>query len=106
MNLQANNISAKSAFHPKILRIAKIARQKSRINAKAKSEQNQSRIAQAAVLKRKQKPGAHKSNRNALKHGLYSAPMIALKRRVAGARAGLKQAAAMMDMETAAMQRG
>ena len=113
MNSVTYNISAKPSFPPHILRIAKIARQKSRINAKAKGEENQSQTVQPPVLKLKCKPGAHKGNRNALKHGLYSEPVLALKRNVSYAISRLRRAAseirfkaAMMDAETAIMRRG
>jgi hypothetical protein len=52
----AYNISPKTAFPPHTLRIAKVAKQKSRINAKAKGEQNQSQIVQPPYLKLKRKP--------------------------------------------------
>jgi hypothetical protein len=102
------NISPEIVFPPHILRMAKIAKQKSRINAKAKGEQNQGEMAQPPHLKLKRKPGARKGNRNALKHGLYSSALIGMKRRVSCTVAELKHAAAqvrfqaaMMDAETA-----
>ena len=109
---QGYNISSRKEFPPHILRIAKIAKQKSRINSKAKDEQNQSQTVQPPYLKLKRKSGAPKGNRNALKHGLYSGEMTEMKLRVRRAVADLKLAgalvrleAARMDAETAAMRR-
>jgi hypothetical protein len=107
MFLQDYNISARKEFSPHILRVAKIARQKSRINSKAKTEQNQSQTVQPPHLKLKRKRGARKGNRNALKHGLYAGEMIARMRQVrmviAEARIAAGQgrmAAALMDAES------
>jgi hypothetical protein len=105
MFLQDHNISTRKEYSPHILRIAKIARQKSRINAKAKDERNQSQTVQPPYLKLKRKPGARKGNRNALKHGLYTAEMAAMKIQVCQAIAEMKLAAAQVRMQAALMDR-
>jgi hypothetical protein len=97
------NISANKEYPPHILRIAKIARQKSRINAKAKTEQNQSQIVRPPYLKLKRKAGARKGNRNALKHGLYSGEMTARMREVRMAIAEARIATAQVRMVAALM---
>ena len=101
------NISARKEFPPYILRIAKIAKQKSKINSKAKAEQNQSQTVRPADLKLKRKPGAPKGNRNARKHGLYTGEMRDLRLRVrlviADAKCAVAEArmvAALMDAES------
>lgn len=107
MFLQDYNIYARKEYPPHILRIAKIAKQKSRINSTAKGERIQSQTVQPPHLKLKRKPGARKGNRNALKHGLYSGAMIAMQLEVRMAIAEAKCAvaearmvAALMDAET------
>lgn len=103
MFLQDYNISTRKEFPPHILRIAKIAKQKTRINPKAKTKQNQSQTVQPPDLRLKRKPGAPKGNRNARKHGLYSGEMAAMRLQVRLALAEAKQAAAQMRMLTALM---
>jgi hypothetical protein len=103
MNSLNHNISPKTVFRPHILRIAKVAKQKSRINAKAKGEQNQSRIVQPPHLKLKRRPGAPKGNRNALKHGLYTAEMSEMRLHVRHTIADLKLAAAQVRMQALLM---
>lgn len=103
MFLQDYNISTRKEFPPHILRIAKIAKQKSRINPKAKTKQNQSQTVQPPDLRLKRKPGAPKGNRNARKHGLYSGEMAAMRLQVRLALAEAKQAAAQMRMLAALM---
>lgn len=112
MFLRDYNISARKEFPPHILRMAKIARQKSKINSKAKSEQNQSQNVQPPTLKLKRKAGAPKGNRNALKTGAYTGEMGHLMTRARLAIAECKSAAAqvrlqatLMDMETRARLR-
>ncbi|HEY8950778.1 MAG TPA: hypothetical protein VIM56_17965 [Rhizomicrobium sp.] len=87
--------------------MAKIAKQKSRINSRAKGEQNQRQTVQPPHLKLKRKSGARKGNRNALKHGLYSGELIDMRLRVrqavaeaAMATANARIVAAMMDAES------
>lgn len=104
MFLQEYNISARKEYSPHILRMAKIARQKSRINSRAKTEQDQSQTVQSPYLKLKRKRGARKGNRNALKHGLYSGEMIVLRLRVRQAIAEAAQAAAQVRMVAARME--
>ena len=103
MFLQDYNISVRKEFPPHILRIAKIAQQKSRINSKAKDKQNQSQTVQPPYLKLKRKAGARKGNRNARKHGLYSGEMTVLRLHVRLAIAEAKQAAAQVRMLAALM---
>lgn len=107
MFLQDYNISVRKEFPPYILRIAKIARQKSKINSKAKTEQNQSQNVQPPHLKLKRKRGAPKGNSNALKTGLHTGEMLAMKFQVHRAIAETKlavaqarMAATLMDMES------
>ena len=112
MYLQDYNISMRKEYPPHILRIAKIAKQKSKINSKAKGEQNQSQTVQPPYLKLKRKPGAPRNNRNALKTGLYTGEMRDLRCRVRQAIADAKFAVAqarlqatLMDMESRARLR-
>src|SRR5690242_6249638 len=103
MFLQDYNIYARKEYPPHILRIAKIAKRKSRINSRAKGEQNQSQTVQPPHLKLKRKAGARKGNRNALKHGLYSGAMIAMQLEVRMAIAESKRAVAMARMAAVLM---
>lgn len=101
--LQSYNISPRKEYPPHILRIAKNARQKSKINSKAKGQQNQSQNVQPPHLKLKRKPGAPKGNRNALKTGLHTGEMRALKVKVRRVIAEAKFAAALVQAEAARM---
>ena len=107
MFLQHHNISARSAFPPHILRIAKISKQKSKISLKPKIECPQPLRYKRPKLSKKNKGGAPIGNQYALKTGLHTAEMRALnlevqlilaetKRAVAQAR----MVATMMDMES------
>ena len=97
------NISPRKEYSPHILRMAKTAKAKSRINSKVKSERNQSGNVQTAHLKLKRKPGAPKGNRNARKHGLYSGEMLALMAQARRVIAEMKLAAALVRAEAARM---
>ena len=112
MFLQDYNISSRKEFPPHILRIAKIARQKSKNNSKAKTEQNQSQNVQTPTLKLKRKRGAPRGNSNALKTGLHTAEMrglmLQVRQAIAQSRLAVAQArmeATLMDMESRARLR-
>ena len=112
MNQLTHNISPKTILRPNILRIAKVAKQKSRIDLRGNIKTTQRLRRKPPKLAKKNKGGGQKGNRNALKHGLYSGEMTEMKLRVRRAVADLKLAgalvrleAARMDAETAAMRR-
>jgi hypothetical protein len=104
MFLQNYNISPRKEFSPHILRMAKTARQKSKINSKAKSEQNQSQTVQPPYLKLKRKAGAPKGNDNARKTGLHTAEMRALVHRARMVIAEAKLATAQVRLQATLME--
>jgi hypothetical protein len=104
LHFSTYHISPRKEFPPHILRLAKRVGQKSRINSKAKSEQNQRPDDLRPVLRLKRKAGAPKGSRNALKHGLYSGALIGLKRRARLAIANLKLATAQVKLQAAEIE--
>ena len=72
MFLQDYKIWSRKEFPPHILRIAKIARQKSKNSLTAKIECPQSLRCKRPKLAKKNKGGAPKGNRYALKTGLHT----------------------------------
>jgi hypothetical protein len=109
---QDYNISARKEFPPHILRIAKIAKQKSKINSKAKTEQNQRQTVQPPYLKLKKKRGAPKGNSNAFKTALHTAEAVEMRRQVRACIVQTKRViaaynlyAAMKNVGSASMRR-
>ena len=103
MELITHNIPALFPVPPQYLRNAQREGQKSRVNLKAKIEQNQRPGDSPPALRVKQKGGAPKGNRNALRHGLYSGALADLRRRARLCIALLRLAAAEYDARAAAI---
>jgi len=103
MFLQDYNISARKEFPPHILRIAKIARQKSKNSLSRKIECAQPLRYKRPKLPKKNKGGAPTGNRYALKTGLHTAEMRGLMLQVRQAIAQSRLAVAQARMQTTLM---
>jgi len=75
--------------------------QKFHINLRAEIEPAQRLRRKPPKLRRKNKGGAPKGNRNAFKNGMYAAPMKEMRRRVRACIVEAKRAIALANMESA-----
>ena len=95
------NIYGKKEFSPQKIATMKTEGQKLGINLRANGQSHQPLKRKPPKLRSKNKGGAPKGNRNAMKTGLYTSESIAFRRKVRAVIVYAKRAVAMANMESA-----